>query len=285
MPPILTRDWVGLGVGENHLIEADSTVFEAGAFGGEDDSVGSEGFVGSRLDSAGVILADGSYEVADEAVIAAAVATFGFGNVEPAVAVSGPELPHVDLVLVDFDFEVTLGSVNADVTASPGGEGGHGEGGGDTFGKLEGDDLVVHHVIVGVVDASAVAAGGEGFADLSIGEVGESGAVSPSAVGSVDFDGVVGADVLGGAAFNTVVGCAKGGVFGSEVLEGAEGVDLLAGFINEPGDGVDIVAAFGEEHEGTGLLPAPVASDEGVGLVDVLNGFELVEGDDFADLA
>ena len=180
----------------------------------------------------------------------------------------------------------TLGAEELEV--APLVEGGHGEGGGDGVGELEGEDLVVHDVIVAAVDAAAPGAGARPLEDLGVGRL--LGAVvhhaEPAAALGLGVEGgVVAAGVADGAAVGAARRRAGGRVLRPEVGQRAVRGEAGEGRADEPGEDVHVVAGLGEDH-GRGLgLHGPVAAHERVRLVPGLHALDGVDGDEAAELA
>ena len=199
------------------------------------------GDVDVRGAESGVIVAEILVQLPHDAGVTAAVAgddalvRRGEGDVAILPIGKGEQRQGVAAGVTE---QLALGTEQADIPSAAV-KGVHGEGYGGTACELHVHHLMIHHVVVGVVDAQTVVGGAQGGQHLLVGgevvlgDVLGAGAAKPVVilVVVVELHRVVGAGVGGGTAVDTPPGCALRGVLGGEVGQTAEGLHLFAGFV------------------------------------------------------
>jgi len=163
------------------------------------------------------------------------------------------------------------------------GEGSHREGDRDAACKLDGDDLMVDDIVVGMIDAPAVRSGFQSLQHPVIGHI--VGNRQPHPIGSVGIDlrRVIGTCRLGGATVHAVVRGSLWGVLRFEIGETSKRSDLPRARIGEPNQQIQIMTGFGEDHRACLAGIAPVAADITMGLMPIGHIFIMLNGDQFAD--
>lgn len=258
---------------------------EAAFLGPESHEMALHRGLDGRGEERGIVAADGLDEVSGQAEVAAAVAALDLGRLRgvPDGPCPGREFRDGERGLVAHG--VALRAHDAGAAAGVGGQGLHGEGGRDPALEFERRDLVVDDVVVAVEDAAAVGTFAQGLEHGRVVLALEAEGREPGPDAHVDLQGGERAGGLDRASVGAAGGRAGRGVLGPEVGQRAEGRDAAAGPADRPAQDVEIVAGLGEDH-GIGLARvAPVAADEGVGHVDVLDGLHVLDARDAAEAA
>ncbi|MBP1770690.1 MAG: hypothetical protein H6P96_1308 [Candidatus Aminicenantes bacterium] len=151
--------------------------------------------------------------------------------------------------------------------------------------ELEVDHLVVDDVVVAAEDAPAVARPAEPLGDRGVVVAGRVLVAEPGLAPEIDLDRRVRARRLDGTAVGAPGRRPGRGHLLAEEPQRSEGLDLGAGLVRDPAQDVEVVAALRQEHGRRDPAVAPVAADERVGHVDVLDRLEVLDADDPAEPA
>ncbi len=216
--------------------------------------------------------------------MAAENGSIGFGCFDCLERIA-QKIENPDCFAVAGDF--TARAEQADLAMACLGESGHGENGRTAAFEFQGDDLMVHHIVVAGIDATPIRSGAKGFAEGGFGGFRSDDVDGPAGMAAcqsaeVNFKGGIGAMRLDGA-IEAAVGGTVGSVFGAEVEEGTERGDLPARDAEDMAEPVEIMARFGEQHGGGLEGVSPSASDEGVGLMPITHWFQQLNADKVAD--
>ena len=128
----------------------------------------------------------------------------------------------------------------------------HGEGSMDPTGKLNLDDLVVHHVVAGLKNSPSKLVGPQQFPELVLAfddpHLPDAGRVGTLV--KIDFHHIIRARVAVQATLEAKSGCARRTIFLPEIIQGSKRGDFLGLPSGQVDEKIEVMAGFCQEHGG-----------------------------------